>query len=503
MIRLGQFGLGSLALPNLLRAEGMAKSQGQSGQPVQPGQRQPTSNIPSTGIARPAGSAGSARSCILIYLWGGPPQQDMWDMKPLAAEGIRSQFQPIQTVVPGIDVCEHLPLFARHTDKTAIIRSLTHDSNNHEPSVYRTLTGRINNTLVVPRNQRNRSDFPNVGSVVSYFTPLGPMPASVTIPRPIGHDGSTYSGTYAGFLGGRHDPMEFAAAEETNEKPTHSIALPPEISDARLLARRGLLNVIEGVDARFQSGQPFHQPGQRPPTLEIASAGTAPPAASARLAGSMDSYREQAFGMLASPVAKRAFNLDLEDPRTRDRYGRNEYGESILLARLLIESGVRLVTISWMYIQKSGNVANVWDNHGPFEGLTGTNMLKAYYCLPSLDQGFSALMDDLQSRGLLDETLVAMWGEFGRTPKLNPAQGRDHWGACQSAVLAGGGIQGGQIHGSSDKDAAYPSTNPVSPEDMLATVYHALGLREDAELRDPLNRPHRLVDGRPLVELFG
>ncbi len=451
MIRLGQFGLGSLSLSNLLRAE---QTRGEA----------------------PVAQSRSARSCILIYLWGGPPQQDMWDMKPLAAEGIRSQFQPIQTVVPGIDVCEHLPLFARHTDKTAIIRSLTHDSNNHEPSVYRTLTGRINNTLVVPRNQRNRNDFPNLGSVVSYFTPLGAMPASVTIPRPIGHDGSTYSGTYAGFLGGRFDPMEVAAAEETNEKPTHSIALPPEINETRLLARRGFLNVIEETDRRYQS---------------------------VRAARGMDSYREQAFGMLASPVAKRAFNLDLEDPKTRERYGRNEYGESILLARRLVESGVRLVTISWMFIQKNGNVANVWDNHGPFEGLTGTQMLKAPYCLPSLDQGFSALMDDLKSRGLLDETLVAMWGEFGRTPKLNVNQGRDHWGACQSAVFAGGGIRGGQIYGSSDRDAAYPSSNPVSPEDMLATVYHALGLPAETELRDPLNRPHRLVDGRPLVDLFG
>lgn len=451
MMRLGQFGLGSLSLSGLLRAE-------------------------QTRRESPAVRTPSAKSCILIYLWGGPPQQDMWDMKPLAAEGIRSQFQPIPTVVPGIDVCEHMPLFARHTDKTAIIRSLTHDSNNHEPSVYRTLTGRINNTLVVPRNQRNRNDFPNIGSVVSYFTPLGAMPASVTIPRPIGHDGSTYSGTYAGFLGGRYDPMEVAAAEETKETPTHSIGLPPEINEPRLLARRGMLNVIEEADRRYQS---------------------------VKAARGLDSYREQAFGMLASPVAKRAFNLELEDPRTRDRYGRNEYGESILLARRLVESGVRLVTISWMYIQKGGNVANVWDNHGPFEGLTGTNMLKAHYCLPSLDQGFSALMDDLKSRGLLDETLVAMWGEFGRTPKLNASQGRDHWGACQSAVLAGGGIRGGQVYGSSDKDAAYPASNPVSPEDMLATVYHALGLPEDAELRDPLNRPHHLVDGRPLTELFG
>jgi hypothetical protein len=399
----------------------------------------------------------------------------MWDMKPESATGIRSQFATIPTVVPGIDVCEHMPLFARHTDKVALVRSVTHPSNNHEPSVYRTLTGRINNTLSVPRNQRNRNDFPNLGSIVSWFTPAGEMPAAVTIPRPIGHDGVTYSGTHGGFLGGRHDPMETAAAEETPEKPTHPIALQSDLAEARLLARRGLLGTLEELDERYQH---------------------------VRSARSIDSYRAQGFSMLTSPKAKRAFRLDLETVETRERYGRNEYGESLLLARRLVEAGVRLVTISWMYIQKGGNVANVWDNHGPFEGLTGTNMLKAYYCLPSLDRGFSALMDDLQREGLLDETLVAMWGEFGRTPKLNAAQGRDHWGAVQTACFAGGGVRGGTVYGASDGDAAYPRSNPVSPEDLLATVYHSLGIDPDAEVYDPLNRPHRVVDGRPIHEIL-
>lgn len=462
MIRLGRIGLEAVTLPQLLRAE--------SAQGARPG----AAGISQLG--RTVRKTAKAKSCILIYLWGGPPQQDMWDMKPDSPEGIRSQFQSIPTVVPGVDVCEHMPLFARHTDKVALVRSVTHPSNNHEPSVYRTLTGRIDNTLAMPRNKRNRNDFPTIGSVVSSFTPLGPMPAAVTIPRPIGHDGVTYSGTHAGFLGGRHDPMEVEAAKETTETPTHSITLPSDMQEARLLARRGLLTGIEETDRRFQS--------------ERASLG-------------LDNYRELAFSMLSSPVAKRAFNLELEDPRTRDRYGRNEYGESILLARRLVEAGVRLITISWMYIQKSGNVANVWDNHGPFEGLTGTNMLKAYYCLPSLDQGFNALMEDLSGSGLLDETLVAMWGEFGRTPKLNAAQGRDHWGACQTAAFAGGGIRGGTVYGSSDRDAAYPKTNPVSPEDLIATVYDALGLSPEAEMRDQLGRPHRLVDGIPLSELFG
>ncbi len=303
------------------------------------------------------------------------------------------------------------------------------------------------------------------------------MPAAVTVPRPIGHDGVTYSGTNAGFLGGRHDPMEVEAAKETEEKPTHSISLPTEVQTARLLGRRGLLDALEAADRRFQ----------------VERAGV-----------NLDSYRELAFSMLRSPVAKRAFDLDLEKAgNTRSLWPQRIRRKHSALPDGLVEAGVRLVTISWMYIQKSGNVANVWDNHGPFEGLTGTNMLKAYYCLPSLDQGFNALMEDLSSSGMLDDTLVSMWGEFGRTPKLNASQGRDHWGACQTAVFAGGGIRGGTVYGSSDRDAAYPRTNPVSPEDLIATVYNALGIPPDSEMRDQLNRPHRLVEGRPLSELFG
>ena len=455
MLNLGRVGLGALTLPQLLQQE----------QAVAAGR--------GTGHLYPSG--GHAKSCILIYLWGGPPQMDMWDPNPEAAEGIRSHFRPIATQTPGINISEEMPLFAQHTGETAIIRTLSHPSNNHEPSVYRTLTGDINNTLVVPRNNRNRSYHPNVASIVSAFTPMGPLPASVTIPRPIGHDGSTYAGTHAGWLGAKYDPMEFAAAEETGETPTHSMSLPDDLSRTRLQARRGLLSLIEDQDRRFQSSP---------------------------IAGSMDDFRAQAFSMLSSPKAKQAFDINAVDDRTRDRYGRNEWGESILLARRLVEAGVRLVTISWMYIQKSGNVANIWDNHGPFEGKTGYEMLKAVYGLPSLDRGFHALMEDLTGSGQLDETLVAMYGEFGRTPKINKNQGRDHWGAVQSAVLAGGGVQGGQVYGTTDRDSAYPTSKPVSPEDMLATIYHAMGIAAESELVDPLGRPHRVSSGRPLLDLF-
>jgi hypothetical protein len=449
MIRLGQLGAGALTLPGLLRAE-----------------------RPQPGL-KPSG--GRAKSCILIYLWGGPPQMDMWDPNPDAPSGIRSHFRPIATNTPGIHISEEMPLFAQHTDKTAIIRTLSHDSDIHEASVYRTLTGRTNRTLRVPTNDRKRSDAPTVGSVASYFLQNEGTPGTVTVPRPIGHEGITYSGTHAGFLGPRHDPMEIKSAGEINGPPPLALSLPEGIDDHRVLARRGLLESLEQVDRRFQAD---------PPATEF------------------DDFREMAYGMLGSSQIKEALDINTVDDRTRDNYGRNEWGESILTARRLVEAGVRLVTISWMYIQKSGNVANVWDNHGPFEGRTGYEMLKAEYCLPSLDRGFHALMNDLSGSGQLDETLVAMFGEFGRTPKINKNAGRDHWGACQSAVLAGGGIQGGQVHGVSDAHSAYPKSDPVSPEDLLATMYHAMNISPDSVLYDQLDRPHPAVDGRPLTSLF-
>jgi hypothetical protein len=454
---MGQAGLGSLALPGLLRAEAAARSS----ETTQP--------------------RATAKSCILLYLWGGPPQQDMWDLKPDAPEGIRSQLMPIDTVVPGIRICDQLPRVAQHADKMAIVRSYTHPSNTHEVGVYHTLTGKINNTLAVPRNMRNRGDFPNTGAVVSYFSPPQALPASVTIPCPVGHDGVIYTGTYAGFLGARHDPMELKPPGEVKLPPPHSLDLLDGMDATRLQARFGLLKLLENFDRSAQRG-PLPAPR------------------------GLAQFREQAFRMLTSPEARGAFDLARETDKLRDRYGRNEYGESFLLARRLVESGVRLVTVVWSYICPDGNVANVWDNHGgtgSLGGITGYQMLKEKYCLPPLDLAYSALLEDLAARGLLDETLVVMLGEFGRTPKINKAAGRDHWGACQSVVLAGGGIRGGQVFGSSDAHAAYPKSNPVSPEDVIATMYQALGISPDNLIHDRENRPHRISEGRPISELFG
>ena len=229
MLRLGQVGLGALTLPGLLNAE---RAQG---------------------AERGAAPRGRAKSCILLFLWGGPSQQDMWDMKPDTPQGIRSLFQPIRTAVPGIHVCDHMPRLARHTDKIAFIRSMSHPSNVHEPSVYHTLTGKQNPTLISPRNLRRRTDFPNVGAMLSHFTPPGGMPASVTIPRPIGHDGVTYAGTYAGWLGPRHDPLELREAPNSNDQPAHALTLPAGMDNPRLVARRGLLHVLDEHDRALQS----------------------------------------------------------------------------------------------------------------------------------------------------------------------------------------------------------------------------------------------------------
>jgi hypothetical protein len=456
MLRLGHVGFGGLALPTLLAGQTVAASKSVERHP-------PT-----------------ADSLIYLFLWGGPPQQDMWDMKPDAPDGIRSQFKPIDTVVPGIRICDQMPLFAKHTDKTAIIRSISHPSNNHEPSVYHMLTGRTNNTLVVPRNQRTRKEYPNLASVVSYFTPAGPMPAAVTVPRPIGHDGVTYAGTYGGFLGPRFDPVEQAAAKNAKDAVAHPTTPLPDLSQTRLQARHGLLKLLQEQDRKLQSGKA----GQ-----------------------DLDEFRGQAMRMMTSDAVRRAFAIDEEPPALRDRYGRNEYGECFLLARRLVEAGVKVVSICWVYITPSGAVSNVWDTHGgvgALGGVGGFAMLKEKYCLPPLDRGLSTLLEDLSDRGMLSRTLVAAIGEFGRTPKINPNAGREHWGACQSALLAGGGIRGGQVYGSSDKLAAYPKDSPVSPEDYLATIYHALGLPPELEVPDREGRPHRIVEnGRPVLNLFG
>jgi hypothetical protein len=453
LLSLGRYGLGAMTLPTLLRAEGAAAA-----------------------TTRIAGNP-RAKSCILIFLVGGPPTQDMFDMKPNAPDGIRTLYKPINTNVDGIQVCEHLPQIARQAKRMAIVRSMTHPSEEHWQSTYHVLTGR--GSVDLSRgNHRLRSHFPCPGAVVSRFSPAGSVPASVSMPGPIFQRNTRYAGTYAGFLGPLHDPLEVPETPIGLGTPQLDADLPAGLSTPRLSRRRDLLQELEALDRAAQED----------------------PISRAR-----DSFMERAFSLLTGPATRGAFNLDQETAATRDRYGRNLYGECVLMARRLVEAGVRLVTVNWHFLRSDNYPQHVWDNHSgiPATGTkTGYELLTGWYCFPSLDKAYSALLDDLAQRGLLDETLVVMTGEFGRTPKINQDMGRDHWGHCYSTVLAGGGVRGGQAYGASDADAAYPADNPVRPEDLLATVYQTMGIPWNAEVPDLEGRPQPICSGEPVRALL-
>ncbi len=282
----------------------------------------------------------------------------MFDLKPDAPEGIRSPFRPIDTVAPGIRLSDQLPLLARQTDKIAVVRSLTHGSNSHEPSVYPMLTGRTNPALSFPGNVRKRTDFPNFGSVLSYFVPPTGLSASATVPRPVAHGGVTY----AGFLGPRFDPLEVLPPHMSTQPPTHPTDLLPDLPETRLVARTGLLKQLERQDWALQKAQAGRD---------------------------LDGFRDKAMRMIATPAVRGAFDLNQEAPALRDRYGRNEYGENFLLARRVVEAGVRAVSVVWMYLTPREMVVNVWDNHSGIPGLggiAGYAMLKEKYCLPPLSR---------------------------------------------------------------------------------------------------------------------
>lgn len=421
-------------------------------------------------------------------MWGGQPQQDMWDIKPDAPAGVRSQFQPIQTGTPGMLLSDQMPRIAEQADKLAIIRSLNHNATDHGVSVFHALTGRaMTPPRTFPGNARRRTDFPSIGSMFSYLGQKSSIPSNFTIPRAVAHDGVRYAGTHAGFLGSAHDPVELGQVfnhVEVGPRPdagqsTIPLSLPDEVSLTRLQARRGLLGTLELQDRELQ-----------------ANAGMT----------AFNGIYEDAYRLLSTTAVKHALDLDRESPAVRDRYGRNEYGESFLTARRLIDAGIRLVTVNWMFITPQAKVYNVWDAHGGLHdlehGATGYGMLTAKYCLPPFDQAFAALLEDLSIRGMIDETLVACIGEFGRTPQINGVNGRDHWPFCYSGVLAGGGIRGGTIYGASDKQAAYVKENPVTPGDYLATICQACGLDPSREVQDLEGRPFSICDGQPITQVL-
>jgi hypothetical protein len=428
---------------------------------------------------------GRARGCIFIYLFGGPSHIDIWDMKPAAPDGIRGEFKPISTNVPGLQITEHLPLLARRAERYAIVRSLTHGDSAHGSAGHFMMTGQRPRALgEVPPTP---DDFPHYGAVLARLRPPAHAVAPfVSLPQVISTSTNVVPGQNAGFLGRALDPLRLDRPPEGSFDFTPPLAdLPPGVTPERLGGREELLRRLE------QAGR----------------------LADDANAGELAKLYQRAYALAGSPRTAQAFRLDREPPQLRERYGLNVFGQSLLLARRLIEAGVRLVTVCWpdrtepeAFINngvKDPTPVPLWDTHGWKVGKTPNFPVLKNEALPPLDRASAALLDDLTARGLLDETLVVWTGEFGRSPRINGDAGRDHYGNVFSAMLAGGGVRGGQVYGSSDRLGAYPAENPVSAADFAATLYHALGIPPETELTDRLGRPQRLCPGQPVLPLFG
>jgi hypothetical protein len=423
---------------------------------------------PRTARAPRAGGFGRARACILLYAYGGPSHLDTWDLKPDAPREIRGEFRPAATRVPGVAITEHLPRLARLANHYAIVRSVTHRDNDHAIGAYLALTGHSHprNDVLGIEPPASPQDMPSLGSVVSRLRPADrPVFSYVTLGelRHLGNHDSM--GQNGGCLGRVHDPFTVPFVRPGDG--------PLDLS--------GVTSVLARVDSgRLGGRRRLRQRLDRAaPALE-ATAGMR----------NLDGFTRRAYELLASPASRDAFDVAREPQRVRDAYGPAPFAQSCLLARRLVEAGVPLVTV-----YSFGN--RDWDTHGNnFPALRNT-------LLPPTDRGVSALLEDLHARGLLDETLVVWMSEMGRTPRINREAGRDHWSFCYSVVLAGGGVRGGQVYGSSDPRAAYPSTNPVSPADLAATVFHCLGIDPRSHVTDQQGRPLVLGTGSPVHALLG
>lgn len=407
------------------------------------------------------------KSLILVFLTGAPSHLDMFDMKPDAPDEIRGEFKPIATRVPGLTICEHLPCLAARADKYALVRSLSHHENNHLVATHHVLTGYPQPGAFFDK-VASRDDWPCYSSGLSYLRPRSDgIPSGVNLPTFLMEGALTWPGQHAGFLGPRHDPWQVTHDPNAPDFRMDGLRLDPRIEVHRLGDRRTLLAQIDGQRA----------------SLARAAEGRR-----------LSDQQQQAFSLLTSGQIAQAFEMDREPVAVRDRYGRHAFGQSLLLARRLVQAGVPVVQANM------GRVQN-WDTHGDNFGRLKRQLL------PPLDQGVAALLDDLQTNGLLDDTLVLMLGEFGRTPKISGMRtgkdvGRDHWAACFFALFAGAGVRGGQVIGKSDKIGAYPISTPYSPNDLGATVYHLLGVNPEAEVRDRQGRPTQLNRGRVMRSLF-
>jgi hypothetical protein len=406
-----------------------------------------------------------AKSCILLFATGGPAQQETFDPKPDANDGYRGEFKPISTSVAGVQICELLPRMAQQAERYAIVRSTHHGSNTHGVGVHYNLSGLKHAPRAQGEPQNSRIDPPSISGVMRQLRgDRNGLPGAVHLPVRIGDQNNfQWAGQGAGLLGPKYDPLTLIDNTWDPGTLPPGFLPPAEVDVARHRRRASLLRDINPA----------------PPNV------TPPVQAYGR-------YSEQALSILESKSAWEAFLLKDERPETIERYGDNKFGRSCLVARRLIEAGVSLVTVPWMFLHSTQN----FDTHAKhFQVMKDVLM-------PPVDQAFSALLADLADRGLLDETLVVWTGEFGRTPSINKNAGRDHWGAVYSTVLAGGGIRGGQVYGSSDKIGGQPVDDPVHVRDLFATIYHALGFSHDTKVLDPTGRPHFFIEGNVVDKLF-
>ena len=420
-----------------------------------------------------AGSFGRARSCIVLFLAGGPPQHETFDPKPDAPSEVRDIFRSIRTSVPGTHFCETLPHTAKVAHRLSVIRSMTTEIDAHSTSGAFMLTG-YEPTSKAENVPPGPQDWPSLAAVVGALKPSERSPmSSVVLPEPLGNDGNIlWPGQDGGFMGPVWNPLLMRCDPTRLPVQIEGLSRNTDVPDLRLEERHHLLTQL---DAHFRAGQ-----------------------ASAPVAG-WDVSRTKAFDLLHAETSRRAFELEREPAAVREAYGPHKFGQSVLLARRLVEAGTRLVQVNWPREGKAEVAGSpLWDTHA-----SNASRVRDVLC-PQFDRTFATLIEDLRERGLLDETLVVAMGEFGRSPKINPVGGRDHWGACFSIAVAGAGIPGGQIIGSSDRIGGYPDSRPIRPRDLAATVFHLLGIHPGAEFVDPIGRPRMVTDGgTPLRELVG
>ncbi len=433
-----------------------------------------------------------AKSVIYIFLSGGLAQHESFDLKPDAPIEVRGEFKAIRTKTAGVQICEHLPELAKRSEKWALVRSLTHPHNDHSAAHHVMLTGRSDLPLGFEPNKPKETDWPSIAAVANaIIAPRNNLPPAVVLPEKLVHQtGRVIPGQFGGQMGRHRDPWFL---EMSPYHPIHYGAYPEylfhhetgRVTDGDLVYQAPHLSLPEGLDL---------------PRLLNRAALRDSLESQARFYGgaiddqAFDKYRQAAISLLVNGKVHDAFDLGKTDSKWLDRYGRNSFGWSLLMARQLVEVGIGLIQV---------NLGNneTWDTHqSAFPNLKN-------HLLPPMDRAVSALIDDLDSRGLLDETMIVMGSEFGRTPKISTLPGaslpgRDHWGASQTVFLAGGGVRGGTVIGATDRNGAYPVESPQKPENLAATIYEALGLPRTIEWLDPLGRPHAVYDGDPIKGLM-